>query len=340
MLNGCGNWSLVYQYQAFRKERITELPPNNSYAALQSALSPPPVREFKFPMQRECQSARRGCLLRFNPLRKLTTLLLNPRQPHQNLLVRCRQVELRDSRETGQRTRCRGERFLDRAPDREPEQERRFADGFGPLQAHIAVGIVEQVEIEHRRQIADVRDLVRRRRVRQQHAAVRVLQLLGGAPAHPLDEGPEQLAAVDARVDRYADVHEHVDARDAQFAGEAVDLDLGDRRAVGEVEERRPLARIAVQVHPGRGIEPALAERDAFEVGTLDEFGKGHAAIRGALVPDETFGELHVRRRRGEAAGRVGEERRGEVGEASLDPTRRVERGGAVQVRAARRRGG
>ena len=57
-------------------------------------------------------------------------------------------------------------------------------------------------------------------------------------PAHALDERALDLADVDGRVERAADVVQHVGAQQLPLAGQRVDDDLAHRRAVGEVEER------------------------------------------------------------------------------------------------------
>ena len=60
--------------------------------------------------------------------------------------------------------------------------------------------------------VADRRDLVGARRVREEPALARPTQLLAREPAHALHEAALDLAAVDARVQRVADVVEDVDA--------------------------------------------------------------------------------------------------------------------------------
>ena len=133
------------------------------------------------------------------------------RQQSQNLLACRRRAELwgwrrwirtpaRSSPRT--RPRCRG-------------AERRLADGFAARMFTVFVSLSIQVDVEHLRHVADVRDLVRRRRVRQQLAVGVVAQLLGRHPAHSLDEPADDLAAVDAGVDRLADVHQQVAAQHA-----------------------------------------------------------------------------------------------------------------------------
>ena len=79
-----------------------------------------------------------------------------------------------------------------------------------------------------------------------------------------------------------ADVHQQVDARDGQLAGEAVDQHLAARDAVGVVEERRAAAGLAVEVDAGRGVEAALAEVDALLVGLAADVLERDRARAGA----------------------------------------------------------
>ena len=51
-------------------------------------------------------------------------------------------------------------------------------------------------------------------------------------------------------------------------------------RAVGVVEERRAAAACRVEIHAGRGVEAALAEGDALEVGTCGQLLRTSCAAR------------------------------------------------------------
>src|ERR1019366_5887656 len=94
---------------------------------------------------------------------------------------------------------------------------------------------VDPVDVEDRRQILNVGDLVRGRRVREEVALGVVAQLFVRQPAHPLDERACDLAAVDAGIDRPTDVHEQVDAAHVHHAGEAVDLNVRYTHTLREV---------------------------------------------------------------------------------------------------------
>ena len=73
---------------------------------------------------------------------------------------------------------------------------------------------------------------------RQQFALARRRPGLGRHPAHALDEPADDLAAVDAGIDRAADVDQQIDPRHAQLAGEAIDEHLGHRGPLRVIEER------------------------------------------------------------------------------------------------------
>ena len=93
-------------------------------------------------------------------------------------------------------------------------------------------------------------------------AFVVVDEALGRDPAHALDETADHLTAVDARIDRAANVNQDVDARDGQLAGEAIDLDFGNRGALRVIEEWIAATGLAVVVDAGRGVETVGAEID------------------------------------------------------------------------------
>src|SRR5206468_8228319 len=114
-----------------------------------------------------------------------------------------------------------------------------------------------------------------RRTVRPQLALGRILELFRRDPAHALDEPADDLAAVDAGVDRFADVHEQIDALDAHLAGEAVEQDLRAGDAVGEVKERRAAAGVAVEVDAGGRVEAAGAQVDPLLVRPAAEGAEG-----------------------------------------------------------------
>ena len=132
-------------------------------------------------------------------------------------------------------------------------------------------------DLHARRAIVGGRDLVGGRRVGEQAAARVVDQFLRRQPAHALDEAALDLPQVDRRIERVADVVEDVDRDDLVLAGERVDHDLAERRAISEIEERAAamagpvIADVRSRVIAGRG------ERDAGEMGAAAELGEGPA---------------------------------------------------------------
>ena len=123
------------------------------------------------------------------------------------------------------------------------------------------------------------RDLVGGGRVRAEPALLVPPELLGGQPAHALDEGAFDLAHVDRRVERAADVVKDVGPVDLVFAGQRVDAHFGDRRAIGEVVEGPALARRAVPVDFRRLVEAGRREVHARGIGVVDEGVEGDAPV-------------------------------------------------------------
>src|SRR5205823_14083274 len=110
-----------------------------------------------------------------------------------------------------------------------------------------------------------------RSRVGEQIAVGRPALLFRSQPADALDERAGDLAAIDARIDRLADVHQQIAAQYPHHPGEAIDLHLGHGGSLREVEERRPAAFVDVPVDSLGRIEAALAEADAIVIGGGDE---------------------------------------------------------------------
>ncbi len=232
----------------------------------------------------------------------------------------------------------RGECVLDRAPDGNARsRERRFATALERFKLTSLSGLSKRLEIEDRRQVADVGDFVGGGRVRQEGAGVVVLEFLHRAPAHALNKAAEDLPAVDAGlIGMPMSMSMSTRVTRSSPVKRSISTSPRPRRSECSTGTAVPLPVSRVQVHAGRGVEPSLAERDAFEVGALNQLGKRHAAIRSTLIPNVALGKTHVRRRRGESARSIRQQAwRGEVGESGFDPASRVERGGPVQVRAA-----
>ena len=126
---------------------------------------------------------------------------------------------------------------------RERQHQRRLADRLGAVDRAVLVGPLEQGDVELLGHLGEAGQLVGAGRLGRQPAAVGPVglvpaQVLQRQPAGALDEAALDLAEVDQRRQAVADVVHDVDPAGAVGAGEAVDLDLGRRGAVGEVLER------------------------------------------------------------------------------------------------------
>ena len=168
------------------------------------------------------------------------------------------------------------------------------------------------------------RDLVGRGRVGPQPPLVVPPQLLGRQPAHALHEGALDLADVERRVERASGVVQHVHPVDLVFAGQSVDRDFRNRRAIGEVIERPALPLCAVPVDVGRLVEAGGRELDPRLVGHLDEIPEGQELVADAHMVGN---ELHLFRRHREFFRRESDQPR-------LDLLRRIGRRHPVQVSA------
>ena len=92
--------------------------------------------------------------------------------------------------------------------------------------------------------------------MRRQMAVRRPDQLFGGQPAHALDEAALDLAQINGRIKRAADIVQDIDPVDAIFAGQDVDGDFRDRGAIGEII-KRPAAPGFMVVMDLRGLVEA-----------------------------------------------------------------------------------
>ncbi|ABA47595.1 hypothetical protein BURPS1710b_3214 [Burkholderia pseudomallei 1710b] len=225
----------------------------------------------------------------------------------------------------------RRDRVADREEHRERQQQRRLADRLRPVNAVLRVAVVEQSHAEIRRTIVDGRDLVRRRRVRHQPAAVVPPQLLGREPPHSLDERALDLPDVERRIQRRTDVVQRIRSQHTHLARQRVDDDLGDRRAVRVIEERPPAQRRLIPVQLRRRVKAVRPQLHARAIRVRDEFLERHGHLAHAHL---VVREAHVGRARRAAADMLGRER----GEPLAQLPRGVLRGLAVQV-GTRRRG-
>ena len=155
-------------------------------------------------------------------------------------------------------------------------------------------------------------------------------QLLGGQPAHALNESPLDLAQVYRRVQRLADVVEDVDPFDPILPGQRIDRHLGAGRAVAVVVERPAAPLGPVPVDLGRLVEACRGQGDPRHVGLLQQLGEGHLAV---ADPDPARQEDHLLPRHAPVLHR-------EVDQPCLEGPRRGLGRHPVQVRARRGRRG
>ena len=123
----------------------------------------------------------------------------------------------------------RVDRVEDRRIDGDRQHQRRLADRLRAIDARRRIRPHVEPRVEDRRHVGGDRDLVGRRRVGGQPSLGVVDQLFGRQPAHALDEAALDLADVERRIDRGADVVQEVGAQDLHLAGQRVDRDLRSR---------------------------------------------------------------------------------------------------------------
>ena len=191
-------------------------------------------------------------------------------------------------------------------------------------------GILEDVDVEDGRHVAAAGDLVGRRAVRPEAPVPVPPQLFHRHPAHALHEPALDLAEIDRRIQRGTAILQNIGAQHPVLPGQRVDGDLGDAGAVGVVEERAALHRLAVPVDVGGAVEAGGRQRDALRPAHLRELVEGEAPVAGI---DAVVGEADLAGRDPEMLGR-------DAGHPLLDPVGRVQRRHAVEVGARRRRGG
>ena len=170
----------------------------------------------------------------------------------------------------------RRRRLPQRLAHREGEHQRRLADGLGPVDGAVLVGLLEQRDVEHLGHLREARQLVGARRLGRQPAAARPValvpaQVLERQPAGALDVPALDLADVDQRRQAVADVVDDVDPPGAVGPGEPVHLDLGRGDPVGEVLERLTLEQLRVPVQALGAVVPGGEQLDPAEVGGLDQ---------------------------------------------------------------------
>ena len=110
-------------------------------------------------------------------------------------------------------------------------------------------------------------------------------QLLGRQPARALHIGALDLADIQRRVQAGPGIVQDIGAQDAVFARQPVDHHLGDRGAIGEVEERPPLTAQPVPGKLGCRVKPRRRKRNPRHIGRRDDLGKAPALARCPHLP-------------------------------------------------------
>ena len=172
--------------------------------------------------------------------------------------------------------------------------------------------------------------------MREQIALRVVDERFGRDPAHALDEPADDLPAIDARIDRAADVDQQIDARHAQLAGEAIDEHLGDRGALRVIEERRALAGLAIEIDARRGVEAAGAQIDAVAAGLGAKLAERDSLLGPAAVEHVAVAKLHVRADAPRPGLGIGQPRGRESPQPPLDLPAGLDGGRAVEIGAGR----
>src|SRR5205085_2991242 len=111
-----------------------------------------------------------------------------------------------------------------------------------------------------------------------------------------LDEAALDLAKVDRRVQRMADIVEDIDGNDPVFASERVDHNLAERRTIGEIEEGAAGMGGAVVMDLRRRVEAGCRERNPGEMGPATKLGEAPVG-RAVLLRGESIEPLFDRLR-------------------------------------------
>src|SRR6185503_5981698 len=114
---------------------------------------------------------------------------------------------------------------------------------------------VPERNAEMLRHVGRAWDLVGRGCVAREMPVLGEDKLFGREPAHALHEAALDLANVDRRIERLADVVDDVDARDLHLASGDVDYDLGAGGPVREIVERPAGCGFFVPVNFRRAVE-------------------------------------------------------------------------------------
>ena len=189
--------------------------------------------------------------------------------------LRCRRAREIDAVPGGPE---RGTRLPDRLAHRERQHQRRLAHRLAAVDDSALVGALVELDPEVLGHLRERGQLVGAGSLGREAPAARPVgrvpaQLLERQPAGALHVAALDLAEVDQRRQRVADVVRDVGAHGAVGAGEAIDLDLGDGCPVGVVLEGSALHPVGVPVQTLGAVVAGSRERDPLVVGLLDELG-------------------------------------------------------------------
>ncbi len=169
---------------------------------------------------------------------------------------------------------------LDCAPGRDAEHERWLAHCLGVEYGVFRVlAVLHQLDAQIKRHVRHRRDLVGRRAAGHQLALVVPHQFLGGQPACALNVAAFDLADIDGRVQRGADVVQNVGAQHLVLACQRVDDDLDACRTKRVVIERSATRLAAVIENLRRLVIAGAGQRNLAHPCQLRQLGEGQENI-------------------------------------------------------------
>ena len=108
-----------------------------------------------------------------------------------------------------------------------------------------------------------------------------VNQFLGRQPAHALNESAFDLPHIDRRIDRCADIVQHVSAQVLHLAGQRVDCDLRAGSPISKVEERTSLRPQPVPVNLRRLVVAGMRQLHTRQPARFGKLAEAHGNVVG-----------------------------------------------------------
>ena len=99
-------------------------------------------------------------------------------------------------------------------------------------------------------------------------------QLLAGQPAGPLQEAPFHLPQIDGGVKGLPHIVQDVNSQQLVFAGQGVQQNLRDRRAVGEIEKRAAPEGLGVVGYLGGAVIACGGQGNPRQIGLINQLGE------------------------------------------------------------------